>query len=171
VTEYGIDAVHVDATAYGGLLRRLREKLPDTVMCGEWFQTLTGMDFLVFQHNCAQTLSKYDAMQKWTAEQMAVPLQSLDEEFAWMDKASPVCRFAKEYVYTYPHLCAANAFVPVGKVCSTWPDRQMPCHKEELWDVLRDYKRLDYFPGLRVNYRDYGLDEDTRQAIQELTAR
>ena len=84
------------------------------------------------------------------------------------DKPSSVCRFAKEYVIVYPHLCAANAFVPVGKVCNTFPPRQMPPTKEEQWHVFRNAKRLDYVPGLRVNYRKYGLDEDAKRAIADL---
>ena len=68
----------------------------------------------------------------------------------------------------YPHLCAANGFVPTGKVCNIFPKRQIPGRKEELWRVLRNAKRLGYVPGLRLNYRDYGLDEDAAKAIREI---
>jgi hypothetical protein len=173
VKKYSIDAVHVDAStmaAMEGLLLRLKEKAPAAVICGEVCNTLRDVDYWVFQHNCTQTLSKYPGMRTMTCEQSAVPLESLDEEFAWMEKTSPVCRFAKDYMYTYPHLCASNAFVPVGKVCSNWPDRLMPRHKDELWKILRDAKRLDYIPGIRVNYRDYGLDEDSKKAMVELVS-
>jgi hypothetical protein len=88
-----------------------------------------------------------------------------------MDKASPVCRFARKYILPYPHLCAATAFVPVGTVCNVSPPILYPPtvrRKEDQWRVLRDAKRLDYVPSLRVNYRKYGLDEDTKKAIREL---
>ena len=50
------------------------------------------------------------------------------------------------------------------------PPRQIPPTKELLWHIVRDAKRLDYLPGLRVNYRKYGVDDDTRKAIRELLA-
>lgn len=59
------------------------------------------------------------------------PLMRLDELYAWLDKPSPVCRFVKKYLIIYPHLCAANAFVPVGKVCNIYPPRLIPLQKEE----------------------------------------
>ena len=95
-------------------------------------------------------------------------LEGLDQLFAWLHKPSPICRFVKDYLIVYPHLCAANAFVSVGKVCNVEPPRQIPPIKQELWKVLAEVKNLDYVPGLRVNYRKYGLDEDTRKAIREL---
>ena len=98
----------------------------------------------------------------------ATPTEGLDQLFAWLHKPSPICRFVKDYLIVYPHLCAANAFVPVGKVCNVEPPRQIPPIKQELWKVLAEVNNLDYVPGLRVNYRKYGLDEDTRKAIREL---
>jgi hypothetical protein len=95
-------------------------------------------------------------------------MEGMDEYWSWLNKPSPVCSFVKDYVIVYPHLCAANAFVPVGKVCDQEPPRQMPPRKEELWMILGEVKKLDYTPGLRVNYRKYGLDEDTRKAVREL---
>jgi hypothetical protein len=44
----------------------------------------------------------------------------------------------------------------------------MPPRKEELWKTLADVRRLDYTPGIRVNYRKYGLDADAKKAIREL---
>ena len=80
-----------------------------------------------------------------------------------------MCDFARDYIRTYPHLCAVNAFVPVGKVCNTFPPRLMPMRIEEQWRVLRDAKRLGYIPTMRVNFREYGLDGETVKAIEELT--
>ena len=56
-----------------------------------------------------------------------------------------------------------------GKVCNIFPPRRIPRTSEAQWRVLRDAERMDYVPGLRVNYRDYGLDPETREAIMELT--
>ena len=44
----------------------------------------------------------------------------------------------------------------------------MPKSSKERWQVLRDAARLDYLPGVRVNYRKYGLDEDTERAIENI---
>jgi len=172
VEEFGIDAVHVDATHFRsaeGLLTALREKLPGVAIAGEDYLTLEGMDYWTFCQGATQSLTTHPGAGARTREQASLPLsRGLDELFAWLDRPSPVCRFVKDYVHMYPHLCAANAFVPVGKVCNTFPVRQMPRSKEELWKVLRDAKRLDYIPGIRVNYRQYGLDDETRKAIEEL---
>ena len=97
-----------------------------------------------------------------------MPTRGMDAAYRWLDKPSPVCDFSRKYIVIYPHLCAANAFVPVGKVCNTQPPRQMPPDKTELWDVLSNAVRLNFVPGLRVNYRGYGLDADTRKAIATL---
>ena len=57
---------------------------------------------------------------------------------------------------------------PVGKVCNIAPPRQIPPTKEEQWEVLREAKRMEYVPGIRINYRKFGVDEDTKRALREL---
>jgi hypothetical protein len=91
--------------------------------------------------------------------------------YRWLDKASPVCSFVSDYFYTYQHLCAADAFVPVGKVCNILPARLMPPDPAELWRVLRNTTRYGTLPNLRVNFRKYGLDENTRKAVVEIATR
>ena len=44
----------------------------------------------------------------------------------------------------------------------------MPPTKQEQWKMLAEAKRLDFTPAIRVNYRKYGLDADSRKAIREL---
>jgi hypothetical protein len=169
VREYGIGAVHFDAEAVEGarnLTARLRERLPDTPLAGEFFTSIEGLGTVVFCQGARQSLLKYEGR---TIEQSSLPVEGLGGlEVPWQDKPSPVCRFVKDYCLMYPHLCAANAFVPVGKVCNVCPPRQVPPYTDELMSVLRDAARLGYVPGLRVNYRQYGLDEATKRAITEL---
>jgi hypothetical protein len=93
---------------------------------------------------------------------------SVEDILGWMDQESEICDFASTYIKSYPHLCGANAFVPIGKVCNIFPARQVPLDGEELRGVLREAARLRYVPGLRVNYRQYGLDTQTALAIQEI---
>ena len=176
VREFGIDAVHVDATTFYGrlggkqVLLALREKLPDVVIGGELFPaSFAEMDFWSLCQNARQSLTNFPGMKHHPGEQSSlIPLMKLDELYAWLDKTSPVCRFVKKYLVIYPHLCAANAFVPAAKVCNIYPPRLMPLTKEEEWKVLRDAKRMDYVPGLRINYRKYGLDDETRKAVHEI---
>ena len=75
-----------------------------------------------------------------------------------------------DYARVYPHLCAANGFVPISKVCNHSEPAVSPRDTECLWRVIRDAKRLGCIPGLRLNYRDYGLDEDTKKAIREIAS-
>jgi hypothetical protein len=176
VHDYALDAVHVDATWFyhpdfrqaKDLLLALQAALPDVPICGEAVLSFDEMGYWTFSQAATQNLIG-DAYKRAPAEQGSLALHdSLEELFGWLDKESPICSFAKEYFYSYPHLCAANAFVPVGKVCNIFPPRQMPRTQEELWRALREAPRMDYVPGLRVNFRQFGLDDETRKAIREL---
>jgi hypothetical protein len=172
VQDFGIDAVHVDATTFTyprdnrKLLRALHEALPGVPINSEGYHTFEELGFWTFTQNACQSLLGGKAGPR---EQGSLAVsEGLEEMHAWLDKPSPVCRFSRDYTRMYPHLCAANGFVPIGKVCNTFPKRQIPRRKEELWKVLRNANRLGYVPGLRVNYRDYGLDKDTVKAIREI---
>jgi hypothetical protein len=170
VREFGIDAVHIDAGSFEHsrkLFEGVHRRVPEVAMGAEWYTTLEAIDFLVFCQNARQTMLRY-----WPCddcEQASLPAKGLQEyREPWLEKTSPVCRFVRDYCLFYPHLCAANAFVPTGKVCNIWPKRQIPYDIEEQWRVLRDAKRLDHIPGIRVNYREYGLDDGTREAVKEI---
>ncbi len=187
VRQYGIDAVHVDATHHDvaeELLARLKEKLPGVAIACEGSETFQALGYWTFwQGGRQQSLTDYTEIARGESlgtQELFVDFCTCGDRgpsaskaasegaYAWLDKASPVCRFVREYIIPYPHLCAADAFVPIGKVCNHFPARLRPPDKEVLWKVLRDAKRLDYVPGLRVNYRQYGLDEETKKAIKTL---
>lgn len=76
-----------------------------------------------------------------------------------------IASFAIDYFRTYPHLCASHAFVPVGKVCNCYPPRRVHAHLEELDSALESACTLDAAPGLRLNYREFGLDERSKEFI------
>lgn len=181
VERFGIDAVHIDATGFDytdlgmpaaeAFLRSVAKRLPKTAICGEAIRELTETGFWAVCQNATQSLyrSALAGRRRPAAEQGSLPWTAgVAEHYAWLDLASPICSFVSRYVVTYPHLCAANAFVPLGKVCNIFSPRQMPLDQDEHWKVLRDATRLGYVPGLRVNFRKYGLDEQTRQAMLEL---
>jgi hypothetical protein len=175
VRKYGIDAVHVDATGYERhplILTALKERLPGVAIAGEGYSSLEALGFWSISQGAGQSLTQHLELMRGTKEQAALPDRSeMDALYAWLDKSSKVSDFVKDYIVNYPHLCAAESFVPVGKVCNTLPPRLSPRRKEDLWRVLRDAPRLNYVPGLRVNYRRYGLDPDTERAVREIAAR
>jgi hypothetical protein len=180
VKEYGIDAVHVDSSTFyapdGGITPsmrevcyRLREALPGVALAAEWFRTYEEMNFWHIVQGARMSMKNYLNTERCPCSQgEVIPIEGRAAQYAWLNKPSTVCEFSKKFILVYPHLCSSNAFVPVGKVCNIFPPRQMPLVKSELWDVLSDALRLNYTPGLRVNYRGFGLDADTRRAIKEL---
>jgi hypothetical protein len=182
VEEFGIDAVHIDATFFiwpgnpsypsgRPLIERLEARLPGVPICGEAALAFDGMGFWVFLQGATQSLSwpGRGLLQKAPAEQGSpTMLDGVGDLLSWLDQPSPVCDFVADYCRVYPHLCAANSFVEVGKVCNTFPRRRVPRSSEEHWRVLRGARRLHYIPGIRVNYRDHGLDPETRAAVQEI---
>jgi len=174
VRKYNIDTVHVDATGYERhkqILDRLKQRLPNVPIAGEGFSSPEALGYWTFSQGARQSLTSYSDMMQGTRQQASLPDRSeLDELYRWLDKPSPVCNFVKDYVKIYPHLCAADAFVLIGKVCNTFPPRLSPRSKEELRKILRDARRLNYIPGLRLNYRKYGVDEETRKAVQEIAS-
>lgn len=175
VTRYGIDAVHVDATSYAKspeVYERLCRRLPGVALAGEGYGSLKTLSSWSFSQGARQSLTGYVAQRNGTEEQKSIPDRTGTEElYRWLDKRSPVADFVCEYIKTYPHLCAADAFVPVGKVCNLYPPRKSPRDGAGLWRVLRDSSRLNYVPGLRLNYRRYGLDEQAAAAIAEIATR
>jgi len=172
VRKYNIDAVHVDATEYyhsKPILDALKERLPEIAMGGEGIGSLEDLGYWTFCQNARQSLLGYLDVMRGTRQQGSLPDTSeIEELYSWLDKPSQVCSFVKDYIYIYPHLCAADSFVPIGKVCNVFPTRFSPRCIKELWRVTRDARRLDYIPGLRLNYRKYGLDEETKKAIREI---
>jgi hypothetical protein len=182
VEEFGIDAVHTDATFFiwpgnpsypsgKPLIEKLEDRLPGVPICGEAALAFDSLGHWVFVQGAAQSLAwpGHGILQKAPAEQGSPTMRDgLNELLSWLDQPSPVCDFIADYIRVYPHLCAANAFVELGKVCNTFPKRRVPMSSEEQWRVLRSARGLRYIPGIRVNYRDYGLDAETRAAVKEI---
>ncbi len=140
-------------------------------MAGEGFSSLEALGFWAFSQGARQSLSGYLGEMNGTKQQSSLPDRSeISKLYNWLNKTSPVADFVKEYIRIYPHLCAADAFVPTGKVCNTFRPRLSPRNPAELWQVLRDAGQLNYIPGLRMNYRKYGLDPETEKAVREITA-
>ena len=177
ITErYPIDAIHFDAGSYRDepkIVDTVKKALPQSVALGcEWYTTWAELDYWVLAQKACTDLVLESYPQNIILEQASAPmLAGTPEFFSWMDKASPICDFVKEYIVFYPHLVAANAFVPTRKVSNIAPERKVPQRDEELWRVVRGSGRLGYCAGLRVNYGSYGLDGKTAQALREINAR
>jgi hypothetical protein len=174
VHDYGIDALHFDATEYQSnreVYEEVVKALPDTVKCGEGFNTLSAMNFWTFAQSgrCQSLLGYLDEIRGSHQQGSLMDDSDIETHLSWLNKPSAVNDFVRDYIKVYPHLCAADSFVPLGKVCNTYPPRLSPRNKERLWKVIRDGKRLNFTPALRLNYREYGLDADTAQAIREAT--
>ena len=157
VRRYGIDAVHVDAQHLWDLRdddmainRILRAELPEVVFSTE---KPTEPSMVMFQ----------------LAQNAAVPIDEGDE--AAQFGSSPLARLLSlPYRRHYLHLCAADGFVPVATVCTIDP-RPHPQTEEELEFNRRRFDmspRFGVLRNIRVNYRDYGLDEETKRRIVTL---
>jgi|GEM_PF-3501906 len=170
---YPIDAIHFDAGSYRdepNIVDTVKKALPKNIAMGcEWYTTWAELDYWVLAQKACTDLVLESYPQNVILEQASAPmLAGTPEFFPWMDKTSPICDFIKDYMVFYPHLVAANAFVPTRKVSNIAPERKVPQRDEELWRVVRDSGRLGYCAGLRVNYGKYGLDDKTMQALREI---
>lgn len=175
VRKYGIDAVHMDAGSFypegdKGTVLAVKKALPEGTLMGcEYYTTWEEADFWMLSQGACQDLVLEKFPDVCIKEQASLPmLEGLHEFFDWMDKTSPVCDFIKDYLYFYPHLVAANAFVATSKVSNIAPERKIPYDDGEHWRVLRNAGRLGYINGLRLNYRKYGLDPGAIEALHEL---
>ena len=149
VTEFGVDAVHLDA---GNIVARswapihdaLRDALPDT---------LFGCEFPTERGHRLFHITQGGNIPEKGAHRLT--------DLSW--------RLNGPYARVYFHLCKAEGFVPTGKVCNHDPvpaeltgearrlaERQWK--EAPLWNIL---------PNIRLNYRDYGLDPRTRAAFAE----
>ncbi|MAG37469.1 MAG: hypothetical protein CL878_14635 [Dehalococcoidia bacterium] len=147
VNSYDLDAIYVDAAQYEVgispaplLWEMLHERLPALPKGAIGFSSWRAWKYITFSMSAR---SDHQA-------------------------PSPVMQFVQDYVRIIPHLCEAPAFVPVASVCNPYPERRSPLHGDALHRALGDAQRYHYTPGLRLNYRRYGLDADTRRALQTL---
>lgn len=172
VREYGIDAVHVDATHYhrdARILEALKEEIPQCIISGEELESMGDLKmFGLCQNAQLSLLAGIETRRLRRSRYYLSERGEVERSCRWLDRPSPVWRYLRKHVILYPHLCAPDGFVPVGKVCGIRPPVQTPEDPARLWEVLRDAGRLGYVPGLRLNYREHGLDAESRKAIQEL---
>ena len=70
-------------------------------------------------------------------------------------------------MHVYQHLCGPRGFVPVGTSCSVRPvPSALPEGEAERWAAqLARSPEAHVLYTLRLNYRDYGLDEGTRRFL------
>ena len=166
--------MHIDAISFSdpktseGFLRAVQAAMPGTPLSGEWTSRLEEPGFWGFMQNATQSLTTVPSYSAPREQQSLAMKAGVEGLLRWMDQESEICDFSAAYIKSYPHLCAANAFVPIGKICNIFPARQVPLSEDEQFAVLREAPRLRYVPGLRVNYRQYGLDLQTTRAIQEI---
>jgi len=171
VREFKIDAVDIDATHYERarkLLDALQERLPEIPKGGEELETLLDLGYSTFIMNARPTLLGYSDVMQPVVRRGLPDRRSLKKLFGWLNKASSVCGFVKDYVYLYNGY--PDAFVPAKWVGNNFHPRYLTKHSRELHEILRGARRLNYIPGLRLNYRKYGLDEETKKAIKELAS-
>jgi hypothetical protein len=122
VETYGIDAVHVYATVVDRLpgakelLLALKERLPETPIGGEWYATLGDVGYWTFSQGATQSLTATSDKLSGSGGQGSLPVrQGLEERYSWLNNPSPVCALVRKHLHVYPHLCAANGFVPFGE--------------------------------------------------------
>jgi hypothetical protein len=152
VQEFGVDAVHVDATALwrwdeDGFFAALRRRLPPPTVFGTEVATTAGLAFFLLS-------------------QTRPPL----EDEAWQPEPSDLpWQITGQYQHFYQHLCAPRGFVPVGSVCNIdpVPSRLSTEEVEATRRRLAWSRRHHVLRNLRVNYRDYGLDPGTRDFLLE----
>jgi hypothetical protein len=154
VEEFGIDAVHVDASLIwrwdeAGFFPALQRRLPKTVF-GSESCTSAGMRFFTFSQN--GLVSTNDRRGEWASK---------PSDVSWL--------VTREYMRVYQHLCSPRGFVPVGTSCniSRVPDSLPEGEAERLRATLLRSRELHLLYNLRVNYRDYGLDDGTRAFLLE----
>ena len=145
--------------------------LPTTAIGAEGYSALSSLGYFEFsQSHHNMSLTQYADTYTGTVFQGSLPdWSALDESLSWLNKPSPLIGFTNEFIRPYPHLCAADAFVPVGKVCTCSEAVKSPRETSRLRRILDDAPRLNYIPALRVNYRQYGLDDDTAAYVRSLS--
>jgi len=174
VRKYDIDSLHIDATHYErdkDVLDKLKAELPSIPIGGEEIGIMADLGYLTFCQNARQSVLTYaDITQTLgTTRRRYIPDRSeIEEEYKWLGKQSLVSSFVKDYLYLYPHLGVPTAFVRYYTIGTWVPPPPTPRRREEQWKALRNSRTLGYIPGLRLNYREYGLDQETVKAIREV---
>jgi hypothetical protein len=151
VRKYSIDAVHLDASSTWDI------DAPDYEIDRRLSRALPGIAFSTEVPN-VPTMAMF-------------PLSQNGHMPEHPDKYSPLAHLIlKPYRKMYWHLCGANGFVPVAQVCNCRPEPR-PVSEEDREDLRQAFRQAPQFGmtmTMRVNYRDYGLDEETREAVLSL---
>lgn len=162
VTEFGVDLVHIDATTLWrwdekGMYGALRRRLPRLTAYGTEVGTVPGLRFfLLHQTNPA-------------AVYRAVGIDE-PENGSWRPELTDLSwRITGRYGRFYGGLCEPRAFVPHRCVCAVDPMPRSLTEKEiELTRRTLQLQAAHHMtPAIRVNYRDYGLDDLTRAYLAE----
>jgi hypothetical protein len=150
VRRNGVDAIHLDAAAVqtrrdAPIYQELREALPGTLFASEYITELNHFFFHLSQGG-------------------SIPD---DDRHTWTDLSY---KLGEPYTKFYYHLCRAEGFVPVVKVCNHEPRADQL--SEELRELSerqwREAPKWHLLPNIRLNYRDFGLDPRTRDAFSEV---
>lgn len=154
VEEFDIDGVHVDSTVLWreddrGFFSYLRRRLPEGTVFGTEVASAQSLGYFAF---CQTRPKEAPSIGGWTPPRSELP---------WL--------ISRRYQRYYLHLCAPGGFVPVGSACSVDPvkallEREEIKQTQELMELCRQHNLLY---TLRVDYRDYGLDDGTKRFLRE----
>jgi hypothetical protein len=146
--------------------------MPQCAISGEELDSMGDIKMYAFCQNARLELTANVGRQRERESRTyVVDSEHVERTYSWLDQMSPVWDHLSQYIRLYPHLCDADGFVPTAKVCNIRPPSLVPRSATRLHAVLTDSVRLGYIPGLRLNYREHGLDEEAIAAIREIARR
>jgi hypothetical protein len=156
-----VDAVHIDATTLwrwddNGMYGMLKRRLPRGTAFGTEVGTVPGLRFFLLHQTNPDRLSR------------AAGLTASDD--SWRPQLTDLSwRITGRYGWIYGGLCEPQGFVPHSCACTVDPYGK--ALSAERIDLTRRTLLLqaehNMIPALRVNYRDFGLDDLTREYLLE----
>jgi hypothetical protein len=162
VIDFGIDLVHIDATTLWrwddrGMYGVLRRQLPRGTAFGTEVGTVPGFRFFLLHQTNPEFLYRASGIES-------------PAEDSWRPKLTDLSwQITGRYAWFYGGLCEPQAFVPHRCVCTVDPmPRSLPegyIEKTERLLLLQAEHHM--IPALRLNYRDFGLDDLTRKYLQK----
>lgn len=171
VAEFGIDLVHIDATAIwrwddGGMYAEVQRRLPEGTCFGTEVASEAGMAFFQIKQTRIPT-GTGGVFSNYGGTDGAAVTRAGDE---WRPSGSDLPRlFSSQYGHFYAHLCSGRGFVPHYTSCSVnpLPESLTSEEVESVHEFMRCSVAASIVPSLRVNYRDFGLDDETRKFLEE----
>ena len=162
VRDFAVDAVHIDATTLwrwdeGGMYGTLKRRLPRATAFGTEVGTVPGLRFFLLHQTNPDPLSR------------AAGLNAAGNG-SWRPELSDLSwRITGRYGRIYGGLCEPQGFVP--HLCSCTVDPVVKALSAEQIELTKRTLLLQakhhMIPALRVNYRDFGLDDLTREYLLE----